>query len=80
MKIARTAILAGLVAALLASSALAQGRTPPSQEQLKENRANKVAEKWFTDAGWIDDYDVAREKASESGKLILAYFTRTYAN
>ena len=79
MKTARTAILAGLIAILFATSAFAQGRTPPSQEQLKQNRANKVAEKWFTEAGWIDDYDVAREKAKESGKLILAYFTRTYS-
>ncbi len=78
MKIARTVILAGLIAVLFATSALAQGRTPPSQETLKQNRADKVAEEWFTDAGWIDDYDVAREKAKESGKLIFAYFTRTY--
>ena len=79
MKIARTAILAGLIALLFASSAWAQGRTPPSQEQLKQNKADKVAEKWFTDAGWTDDYDVAREKAKASGKLILAFFNRTYA-
>ena len=79
MKIAGIAVLAGLLAVLFTSSALAQGRTPPSQDQLKAQRAAKVAEAWFTEAGWIDDYDVAREKAKASGKLILAYFTRTYS-
>ena len=79
MKIARIVVLAGLLAVLFASSALAQGRTPPSQDQLKQQRADKVAEAWFTGAGWTDDYDVAREKAKASGKLILAYFTRTYS-
>ena len=78
MKIARIAVLAGLLAAIFASPALAQ-RAMPSQEQLKQQRADKVAEDWYTSAGWIDDYDVAREKAKESGKLIFAYFTRTYS-
>ena len=79
MKTARILILAGMLAVLFVSSALAQGRTPPTQEQLKEQRAAKVAEAWFTEAGWIDDYDAVREKAKASGKLILAYFTRTYS-
>jgi hypothetical protein len=74
----RQAIFAGALVALLAAPALAQ--TGPSQEQLKQRRAAKVAEAWFTSAGWIDDYDEARAKAKESGKLIFAYFTRTYAH
>lgn len=78
MRNARTAVLAGVLAALLASSASAQGG--PSQEKLKEDRAAKVAESWFTGAGWTDDYDLAREKAKETGKLIFAYFSRTYAH
>ena len=78
MMIARIAVLAGLLAALFASSAFAQ-RAMLSQEQLKKQRADKVAEEWYTSAGWIDDYDQVREKAKESGKLIFAYFTRTYS-
>ena len=72
----RNTILAGVLAALLAAPAMAQ--SGPDQEQLKERRAAKVAEAWFTEGGWIDDYDEARAKAKEAGKLIFAYFTRSY--
>jgi hypothetical protein len=78
MKTARIAVLAGLLAIFFTSTAFAQ-RAMPSQEQLKQRRADLVAEEWYTSAGWIDDYDVARAKAKESGKLIFAYFTRTYS-
>ena len=78
MKIARIAVLAGLLAVIFASPVLAQ-RAMPDQETLKKQRADKVAEEWYTAAGWIDDYDVVREKAKESGKLIFVYFTRTYS-
>lgn len=79
MRTALIAFLACAMAALLASPVLAQGRTPPSQDQLKKQRADKVAEAWFTDAGWNDDYDAVRAKAKEAQKLIFAYFSRTYS-
>lgn len=66
---------AGLITALLATSALAQG----SQDDPKALRAAKVAEAWFTANPWTDDYDEARAKARESGKVIFAYFTRSYS-
>ena len=79
MRTAKSAILAGALAMLLASPVLAQGRTPPSQEELTKRRADLVAEAWFTDGGWTDDYDVARATAKEAGKLIFAYFSRSYS-
>jgi hypothetical protein len=52
---------------------------PPSQEQLKTNLENKLKAPFFSKAGWITDYDKARETAKADGKLIFAYFTRSYA-
>lgn len=68
----------GAVALLLcaAAPALAQG---PNVDELREKRAKKVAEPWFTSNPWTDDYDVARERAKDSGKVIFGYFTRSYA-
>ena len=79
MRTAMSVILGCVLAALFASPVLAQGRTPSSQDELKKRRADKVAESWFTEAGWIDDYDAARAKAKEADKLIFAYFTRSYS-
>lgn len=58
-----------------AAPALAQG----NEDELRQKRAAKVAEAWFTSNPWTDDYDVARERARESGKVIFGYFTRSYA-
>ncbi len=68
------------VAAALAALLPAQGRRTPSQDELKELRDEKLAKDVFQKAPWITDYDAAREQAKESGKLIFAYFTRSYAN
>ncbi len=54
-------------------------KTPKTQEELKELYAKKLDETWFKDAGWIDDYDLARQLAVKEKKFIFAYFTRTYA-
>ena len=67
--------VAGLVTALLATSALAQG----TQDEFKAKRTAKMAESWFTGNPWTADYDEARAKAKESGKVIFAYFTRSYS-
>ena len=75
MKFKATLLVAGLLA-FFAQSALAQ---MPSQEELTKRLNNKLAESWFTDNGWTSDYDKAREAAKESGKLIFAYFTRSYS-
>ena len=67
----RTLAFAGLALLLLA---------PASQAQdLEAKRDKKLKEAWFTSNPWTNDYDKAREEAKKSGKVIFAYFTRTYA-
>lgn len=78
MRRSLTWALAGLLMGVAAAAAAAQ-HAPPSQEQLKKQLEEKVGEAWVKDGGWITDYDQAREEAKKSGKLICAYFTRSYA-
>jgi cytochrome oxidase Cu insertion factor (SCO1/SenC/PrrC family) len=66
--------LAGLVLAFVAASAVAQDK-----DDLQAKYEAKVAEAWFKDNGFTDDYDVARQRSKETGKPIFAYFTRSYA-
>jgi hypothetical protein len=67
------------LAALLASLLPAQNPSEKTPEELKQARAEKLAKPVFQKAAWISDYDKAREQAKKDGKLILAYFTRTYS-
>lgn len=75
MRRTSTLALTGLLAMAVAPSALAQG----SQEELKARLDAKRAEAWFTEYGWTDRFEVAKARARETGKPILAYFTRSYA-
>jgi hypothetical protein len=50
-----------------------------NQEELVKKRDKKLAEEWVKNANWITDYTKAREEAKKAGKLIFAYFTRSYA-
>ena len=50
-----------------------------SQESLIQKRDHKLAAEWLKSAPWITDYDQARAQAKASGKLIFAYFTRSYS-
>ena len=78
----RKVLTAGLALALVAATpalARAQGRQPPSQDELQANKEKKLAEEFLKKADWTTDYDEALAKAKESGKLIFAYFTRSYA-
>ena len=54
-------------------------RTPPTPEELGKRYAAKLEGAWIKNANWITDYDQAKATASESGKPIVAYFTRSYA-
>jgi len=66
----------GLVGAIaLVAAALPAQRT---QDELKAQRAEKLAKEVFRQAPWITDYDRARAEAKRQGKLVLAYFTRSY--
>jgi hypothetical protein len=66
-------------AALLASLLPAQNRPQPDQQKLKELRTEKLGKPVFQKAPWVFDYDKAREQAKKDGKVIFAYFTRSYA-
>ena len=67
------------LAALLASLLPAQNRTPPSQDELKQKRTEKLAKEVFKKATWVTDFDEARALAKKEGKLLFTYFTRSYA-
>ena len=72
--LARTITLSTLSLALLAAPGFAQ-----DVEELKAKRDKKLQEDWFTSNPWTSDYDEARKRAKESGKVIFAYFTRSYS-
>lgn len=50
-----------------------------SQDELKELRAHKLAKDVFKNATWRTDFDQAKAEAKKDGKLLLVYFTRSYA-
>ena len=66
------------VAALLATLLPAQGQER-SQDEYRRLRAETLAKEVFKKAPWLQDYDAARETAKKEGKLIFAYFTRSFA-
>lgn len=66
--------------AALALGALCAPAQQKSQEELKQLRTEKLAKPVFQKAEWLTDYDKARETAKQQGKLIFAYFTRSYAH
>jgi len=70
-----TMALSGVLAAGFATTAMAQ----ESQESLQKKLDAKVAEPWVEAGGWSLDYEGTLAKAKESGKPIVAYFTRSYA-
>lgn len=60
---------------LLAGPIAAQNDAAALQAKLDE----KLAASFLTKADWTTDYDQARTLAKAKGKVILAYFTRSYA-
>lgn len=69
----------GIIAALLLALPGVLRAQEKSQGELIKARDAKLAEEWLKKADWITDYDKAREEAKKSGKLIFAYFTRSYS-
>ena len=49
------------------------------QAALRKKLESKLSEKWVSIQNWTTDYNLARQRAAQSGKLIFAYFTRSYA-
>jgi hypothetical protein len=60
--------------AILATIALST-----AAQDMAAKRDQKLKEPFFSKAAWVTDYDKAREESKKSGKLIFAYFTRSYA-
>ncbi len=60
-------------------ASLAAQAKQPTQEELVHKRDEKFALPVFKKADWTFDYDAAREEAKKSGKVIFAYFSRSYA-
>jgi hypothetical protein len=77
----RTLARAGLALLLLAPFARAQEEGPRAKRdaELQAKLDAKLGEAWFTANPWTADYDVARARAKSKGKVIFAYFTRSYA-
>jgi hypothetical protein len=75
----RTLIGLGLLAAALLPVQARAQRPQQSQEELIQRRAEKLAKPVFQKAPWMFDYDAARAKAKEEGKLLFTYFTRSYS-
>ena len=49
------------------------------QETLRKLRTEKLGKAVFQNAAWTTDYDAAKQRAAAEGKLVLVYFTRSYA-
>jgi hypothetical protein len=65
-----------LVLGVATSTALSQQE---DLQQLVAKRDKKLAASFLRCSGWTTNYDDARLAAKSSGKLILGYFTRSYA-
>lgn len=47
-------------------------------QSLEEKYAKKLASPFIKKAAWVLDFDEAKKKAKESGKVLFAYFTRSF--
>ena len=66
-----------LAAALLVAPLQAQGSD--EQAELRAKYEEKIAKDFVSYGAWQLDYDAVRAKAAEEGKLIFAYFSRSYS-
>jgi hypothetical protein len=47
-------------------------------EDLEANLKSKLAQPFVANADWATDYGKALARAKQEGKLVFAYFTRSY--
>lgn len=59
--------------------ALAFAASAAQAQSLEEKLDAKLKEGWITKSPWITDFDQARAEAKKNGKVIFAYFTRSYS-
>jgi hypothetical protein len=50
-----------------------------SQEAFQEKYEKKLSKDFIEFGGWMTDYDAARARAKEEGKLMFVYFSRSYS-
>ena len=63
---------------VLASIACAQGVDDEVAPEVTKYR-KKLKSNFIKNADWVLDYDAAKKQAKESGKVLFAYFSRSYA-
>jgi hypothetical protein len=69
-----------LLTPLLALGVLAGGAAAQvDQAELQARYEKKLQKEFISHGGWMTDYDEARERAQKEGKMIFAYFSRSYA-
>ncbi len=71
--------LIGTIALSILAPCLDAQRQLPSQEELISRRQHKLSEPWLKNAKWTLSLAEAREQAKKQGKIIFAYFTRSYS-
>ena len=63
----------------LMCAALLTATIPASAQSNESKRDARLGEAWMGKAAWFTDYDVARQEARKSGKVVFVYFTLSYA-
>ena len=64
---------------VITATARAQQAQSDEVKQLIQNRDHKLSAPFLRSANWNTSYEDAKKAAEASGKLILGYFTRSYA-
>ena len=63
----------GLLAAAPAASA------QDEKQELRDKYKEKLEKEFVSKIEWVRSFEQARESAKKQGKLVLGYFTRSYA-
>ncbi len=71
-------VLTGLM--LLVGAASAQADKEQQEAKFKANYAAKLKKEFLSKVSWETTFAAAKTKAKAENKLLLGYFTRSYAN
>lgn len=74
----KTNLRSGLLALGLLASAPAVA-AQDEQQELREKYEHKLEKEFVSKIEWIQSFDQARASAKKQGKLVLGYFSRSYA-
>jgi hypothetical protein len=70
-------VLAGLL--LLVSTTSAQTQDEAAKEKFQKNYEAKLKKDFISKVSWEKSFEAAKSKANAENKLMLGYFTRSYA-